>query len=99
LFNSQKDFAYKHFRRLDKERIRKLKELIVNHERRLGLMEGDEAHDSQTHCDLRRSKAVLSMLLSETANETKDRYAELHESMLKNHDQGLSDLDFSLTGL
>jgi hypothetical protein len=84
---------------LDNERIRKLTELIADHERRLGSIEGDEDPDSKAHRHLVRSKSVLSKLLSETANEKEDRYAELHESMVANHDQGLSELDFTLTGL
>ena len=96
---SQKEVAYEHFRRLDEERIRKFHELIADDERRLSSLNGDEDHYYATHRDLVRYEAMLSKLSSETSSETEERYAELHESMVNNHDQGLSDLDFSRTGL
>jgi hypothetical protein len=91
--------AYGHLHHLEKERIHKLHELISCHEKRLGSLEGDEGQYHEAHSDLVRSKSVLSTLLSETTSEKEERYAELYESMVKNHDQGLSDLDFSQTGL
>jgi hypothetical protein len=92
----QKDFAYEHFRRLDRLRIEKMQALIADHERRLfefGRLEEDE------HRALIVTKERHSKLLSESLDEKQERYAELHEAMQSEHTLGLSDLDFTLTEL
>ena len=81
---------------MDRQRIEKLQELITGHERRLsefGHLEDDE-HRALTVATARREK-----LLSESLQETEERYAELHDAMQSEHTLGLHDLDFFQTGL
>jgi hypothetical protein len=92
----QKDLAYKHFRRLDQRRIEQMQALITDHERRLVEFGRLEAHE---HRALLVAKARTTKLLSETVEETQERYADLYDAMLSEHASGLNDLDFSRTGL
>ena len=81
---------------MDRQSIAKLQTLITDHERRLiefGSLEEDE------HRALQFAKARHNKLLSETLEETQERYAELHEGVQSDHILGLADLDMTRTGL
>jgi ATP-dependent helicase/DNAse subunit B len=101
VINAQKEFVYSHFRRLDEARIQKLQQLISEQERRLQtkelLVDSDEYN--YIHRSWNTAKTRLTSILSESHEEKEERYAELHESMQSEHMLGLSDLDFTRTGL
>lgn len=70
--------------------------LITYHERRLIELGSLDEHE---HRVLTVARARKAKLLSETVQETQERYAELHDAMQSEHTLGLNDLDFSKTGL
>lgn len=92
----QKDFAYDHFRRLDRRRIEKLQEVITEHE--LRLLEFGRLDENENRA-LMVAKARHTKITSESSQETQERYAELHDAMQSEHTLGLIDLDFTRTGI
>jgi hypothetical protein len=81
---------------LDQHRIKKLNALIADHESRL--LEFGHLEENEKRA-LLLAKARHNKLLSESLEETQERYAELHEAMQSEHMLGLTDLDFTRTGL
>jgi hypothetical protein len=73
-----------------------LQALITYHERRLIELGSLDEHE---HRALAVARARKAKLLSETVQETQERYAELHDAMQSEHTLGLNDLDFTKTGL
>lgn len=81
---------------MDRQRIEKLQALISDHERRFLEFGRLEEHE---HRALQVAKSRHNKIISESLEETQERYAELHEAMQSEHILGLADLDFTRTGL